>query len=64
MNRYETAGTKVIAYRPDGSEFVAVELKQGWLIEDLVQDQLSETMHLKVRNTDGTAYVLSFREAA
>ena len=65
MYRYETAGRKVIAYRPDGSEFIAVELKQGWSIEDLVEDPLSELMHLRVRNTsDGTAYVLSFREAA
>lgn len=65
MYRYETAGRKVIAYRPDGSEFVAVELKQDWTIEDLVQDPLSDLMHLRVRNTaDGTAYVLSFREAA
>ncbi|HEV8572760.1 MAG TPA: hypothetical protein VGR49_06910 [Actinomycetota bacterium] len=65
MYRYETAGSKVIAYRQDGSEFVAVELKRGWRIEDLVQDPLSELMHLRVRNTeDGTAYVLSFKEAA
>ena len=64
MYRYETAGRKVIAYRPDGSEFIAVELKQGWRIEDLVQDPMSELMHLRVRNSDGTAYVLSFREAA
>jgi hypothetical protein len=65
MFRYETAGRKVIAYRRDGSEFVAVELKRGWTIEDLAQDPLSELMHLRVRNTsDGTAYVLSFKEAA
>jgi hypothetical protein len=65
MYRYETAGRRVIAYRPDGSEFVAVELKRDWTIEDLVQDPLSALMHLRVRNTtDGTAYVLSFREAA
>lgn len=65
MYRYETAGRKVIAYRCDGTEFVAVELKQDWAIEDLVQDPLSELMHLRVRNTsDGTAYVLSFKEAA
>jgi hypothetical protein len=65
MFRYETAGRRVIAYRSDGSEFVAVELKRGWTIEDLVQDPLSDLMHLRVRNeSDGTAYVLSFKEAA
>jgi hypothetical protein len=65
MYRYETAGRRVIAYRRDGSEFVAVELKREWAIEDLVQDPFSELMHLRIRNTtDGTAYVLSFREAA
>jgi hypothetical protein len=65
MFRYETAGSVVIGYRNDGSEFVAVELKQGWRIEDLVQDPMSELMHIRVRNTDdGAAYVLSFREAA
>ncbi|MGH2682303.1 MAG: hypothetical protein ACRDIX_03610 [Actinomycetota bacterium] len=65
MFRYETAGRIVIAYRSDGSEFVAVELKRGWTIEDIVQDPLSDLMHLRVRNeSDGTAYVLSFKEAA
>lgn len=65
MNRYETAGRRVIGYRSDGSEFVAVELKPGWQIEDLQQDIDTETLRLVIRNIqNGTAFAVSFREAA